>query len=100
LNDLRKYLTSNRDFGGVCNEIYAQVRITIPDATYLAWFDCTQLGLKESPYDFFLKNAKVAFSDGAKFGKGGEGHVRLNFGTSRKILNQGLDRMRKALGSI
>jgi cystathionine beta-lyase len=39
----------------------------------------------------------VALSDGAIFGENGQGHVRLNFGTSRKILRQGLDRMSGAL---
>jgi len=44
-----------------------------------------------------LKNAKVAVSEGKIFGREGEGHVRLNFGTSRKLLEQGLERMRKAM---
>jgi len=44
-----------------------------------------------------LKEARVAFSDGSKFGKGNEQFVRMNFGTSRKLLEEGLNRMRKAL---
>ena len=76
------------------------VRITMPDATYMAWLDFTQLDLKKSPYDFFLKRAKVALSDGAIFGEAGKGHVRLNFGTSRRVLTQGLERIRKALRSL
>jgi cystathionine beta-lyase len=62
------------------------------------WLDCSELKLDPSPYEFFLRNAKVALSDGMKFGKGNERFVRLNFGTSRKILKQGLDRIRNALG--
>jgi cystathionine beta-lyase len=98
LKELRRYLTDNRDFlVGYVTQFMPEIRLTVPDATYLAWFDCAQLRLKESPYDFFLKNAKVAFTNGVKFGKGGEDHVRLNFGTSRKLLEHGLERMRKAL---
>lgn len=101
LKELRRYLTGNRDFlVEYVTEYMPEMRLTIPDATYLGWLDCTQLGLKESPYDFFLKDANVAFTDGTKFGIGGEGHIRLNFGTSRKLLEQGLERMRKALKSI
>jgi cystathionine beta-lyase len=74
--------------------------MTIPDATYLAWLDFTQTGINGSPYEFFLKNAKVAVSDGKTFGREGEGHLRLNFGTSRKLLAQGFERMGKALRSI
>ena len=99
LKELREYLTGNREFlVNYVTEYMPAMRITIPNATYLAWLDCTELKLKPSPYEFFLKKALVALSDGGKFGKGSEQFVRLNFGTSRRILKQGLDRMRKALG--
>jgi len=98
LKALRRYLTGNRDFlVDYVTEHMPEVRITVPDATYLVWLDFTQLKLKKSPFDFFMKNAKVALSEGKIFGAGGEGHVRLNFGTSRQILKRGLDRMRRAL---
>ncbi|MBK7454894.1 MAG: pyridoxal phosphate-dependent aminotransferase [Anaerolineales bacterium] len=101
LKDLRGYLTDNRDFlVQYVTEYMPQVRLTVPDATYLGWLDFTQTGMIGSPYEFFLKNAKVAFSDGKLFGASGEGHVRLNFGTSRKLLEQGLDRISKVLKSI
>ena len=98
LRDLRKYLTTNRNFlVDYVTKHMPDVRITSPDATYLAWLDFTQLKLKKSPFDFFMKEAKVALSDGKIFGADYRGYVRLNFGTSRKILKQGLDRMRNAL---
>lgn len=101
LRELRRYLKGNRDFlVDYVTEMMPGVRITIPEATYLAWLDFTQLNLKSSPYEFFLKEAKVALSDGTIFGETGNGHVRLNFGTSRRILTQGLERMRKALRSL
>lgn len=98
LKELRRCLTENRNF--LVDYVTTQmpgVNLTVPDATYLGWLDFSELGLKKSPYDFFLNNAKVALSDGKVFGEDGTGHVRLNFGTSHKILKQGLDRMRKAL---
>jgi cystathionine beta-lyase len=101
LGDLRRYLTANRDF--LVEYVSGKmpgVRLTNPDATYLGWLDFTQTGIKGSPYQFFLKNAKVALSEGRIFGREGEGHVRLNFGTSRKLLTQGLERMRKALDRV
>jgi len=98
LRDLRKYLTTNRNFlVDYVTKHMPDVRITSPDATYLAWLDFTQLKLKKLPFDFFMKEAKVALSDGKIFGADYRGYVRLNFGTSRKILKQGLDRMRNAL---
>jgi cystathionine beta-lyase len=101
LKELRRYLTGNRDFlAEYVTEYMPEVCLTIPDATYLGWLDFTQSGIVGSPFEFFLKNAKVAASEGKIFGREGEGHIRLNFGTSRKILEQGLERMHKALGSI
>ena len=98
LRDLLRYLTGNRDFiSEYVTQYMPEVRVTIPDATYLGWLDFSQLGLDGSPYEYFLKNAKVAVSDGRIFGKAGEGHIRLNFGTSRKLLEQGLERMRRSL---
>lgn len=98
LKELRSYLTDNRDY--LVNYVtrhFPSMRTTIPDATYLAWMDCTELKLKPSPCEFFMKEAQVALGEGSKFGKESKQFVRLNFGTSRKILKDGLDRMRKAL---
>jgi cysteine-S-conjugate beta-lyase len=98
LNELRCYLTGNRDFlVDYVTKNMPEVRITVPEATYLAWLDFTQLNLEKHPFEFFLEKAKVALSDGAIFGE--KGHVRLNFGTSRSVLTQALDRMNNALRS-
>jgi len=100
LDDLRRHLTSNRDFIlDYVDKYLPGVRATKPDATYLMWLDFSELKLKPSPYDFIFKKARVALSNGATFGNGSEQFVRLNFGTSHKILKQGLDRIQKAIHS-
>jgi len=101
LKDLRRHLTANRNFVlEFAEKNLPGMRLTQPDATYLMWLDCTELKLNPSPYKFFLKEARVAFSDGGKFGKGNEQCVRLNFGTSRKILETGLKRISAALSAL
>ena len=98
LRALLKYLKGTRDFVvDFVEQNLPGVRVTKPDATCLAWLDCTELDLKPSPYEFFLKHAKVALSDGGKFGTGSENFVRLNFGTSRRIVQDGLTRIKQAL---
>jgi cystathionine beta-lyase len=98
LKGLCRYLTSNRDFIlQYVEKNLPGVRSTKPDATYLLWLDFSEYNLQPSPFKFFVKEAKVAFSDGKRFGKGSEQFVRLNFGTTRKILEEGLRRMSKAL---
>jgi cystathionine beta-lyase len=42
----------------------------------------------------------VALNDGATFGPGGEGFVRLNFGCPRATLMQALERMKAALDAV
>jgi len=98
LSALRAYLTANRDaLATYIAEELPMLRTTVPDATYLAWFDCREAGIEGSPFKFFLEKARVALSDGASFGAGGEGFVRLNFGCPRSLLFEALDRMKKAL---
>ncbi len=40
----------------------------------------------------------MACESGPKFGAGGEGHVRFNFGTSPEVLDEMLDRLVAGLG--
>jgi putative C-S lyase len=63
------------------------------EATYLAWIDCSGLGLAD-PHRHFL-DAGVALSPGAQFGDAR--FVRLNFGTQRALLERALERMKKAV---
>ncbi|MBO9320965.1 MAG: PatB family C-S lyase [Roseiflexus sp.] len=98
LNELLAYLTTNRN---VVTEFVSErmpwIRTTVPQATYLAWFDCRNAGIAGNPYEFFRREAKVALNDGIPFGAGGEGFVRLNFGCPRSLLLEGLERMKAAL---
>ncbi len=98
LRELLVYLAANRDFAAdYIAHHFSGVRATTPEATYLTWLDCREAGIFGNPHEFFLKNANVALNDGAAFGPGGEGFVRLNFGCSRTTLAEGLERMRVAL---
>lgn len=98
LSELRRYLAANRDaLVAYLGEHMPQLRTTVPEGSYLAWIDCRAANIAGAPHSFFLEHAKVGLTDGAVFGPGGEGFVRLNFGCPRATLMQGLDRMRGAL---
>ena len=99
LDQLLTYLEGNRDFlyDFVRNEL-PDFNMAKPEGTYLAWIDCRGANL-EKPYEFFLNNARVALSDGAIFGAGGQGFVRLNFGCPRATLEEALQRMKQALNT-
>ncbi|MFF2412041.1 MalY/PatB family protein [Streptomyces sp. NPDC058092] len=95
LSQLRPVLARNADL--VREELPSGVRYRTPQATFLAWLDCRDLELDTDPHTFFLHKARVLLNDGRSFGPGGEGFVRLNFGTSPDILREMLRRMRRAL---
>ena len=98
--ELLNYLQGNRDLVvDYIKKRIPEIHITVPEATFLAWLDCRALNLSPSPYDFFLKHAKVALNDGQPFGVGGEGFVRLNFGCPRSVLLKALELMQASLNS-
>lgn len=99
LDALLSYLEGNRD--AVVEFVRRHlpgVRVSPPEATYLAWLDFQGAGpAAADPYTFFLERARVALNDGATFGRGGAGFARLNFGAPRARVLEGLERMRAAL---
>ncbi len=101
LDALMDYLEANRDY--VLDYIAAfmpAIECNLPEGTYLAWLDCRDAGIPGNPHEFFLERARVALNDGADFGSGGEGFVRLNFGCPRATLTAALERMRAALDDL
>jgi cystathionine beta-lyase len=98
LDELLVYLEANRDFMLYFLETHLPaIKCKLPESTFLAWLDCRQAGIPGNPYEFFLENARVALNDGVRFGQGGEGFVRLNFGCPRATLSEALERMRSAM---
>ena len=88
LRDLVAYLDVNRRLlGKLLAAHIPAIGFRLPEATFLAWLDCSALGL-DDPARFFLDRARVAVSDGPPFGTGCDQHVRLNFATSRALLEQ------------
>ncbi len=95
LTEVLGYLEANRDL--LLQYVRAHLPGIVmgkPEGTYLAWLDCREAGMPGSPYECFLKHARVALSDGAAFGRGGEGFVRLNFACPRATLVEALERMK------
>jgi cysteine-S-conjugate beta-lyase len=94
LDEVMVTLKSNRDYvAQFVKEEMPGVHHYTPESTYLAWLDCRALDLPDSPYKFFLNEAKVGLNDGGMFGPTGEICVRLNFATSEEVLSQVLRRM-------
>ncbi len=98
LKAMMNYLEANRDWlYDVIKDQFPGIKMAKPEGTFLAWLDCTNLGIKPSPYTFFLEKARVGLNDGSAFGLHENDFVRLNFASPRSILNEAIHRMRNAL---
>lgn len=74
-----------------------EIGFHMPEATYLAWLDCTAVELNESPQEFFLRQAKVGLNPGSDFSSSTDKFARLNFATTPAVLNEILNRMAYAV---
>jgi cystathionine beta-lyase len=98
LDRVLAYLDGNRVLlGELLADRLPGIRYRPPEATYLAWLDCRELGLGTSAGEFFLQRAGVALVDGPECGAPGAGHVRLNFATPRPVLSTIVERMAAAV---
>jgi cystathionine beta-lyase len=98
LSDVNKDIDRNRHLlTELVNTFLPGAKYTPVEATYLAWVDCRDLGLGDDPGQVFLEKGKVAFSSGHIFGPGGQGHIRVNMGTSPEILTEAMRRAGSAL---
>lgn len=121
LRQANAYVHDTHDF--VVNYIGDKIpmlKVHRAEGTYLTWLDVTavaqRINSKKLADDynrtkpanmpaltpeqmverFFVKTAKVHLNQGAGYGKGGENHMRMNIGTSRKLVEQALNNMAAA----
>jgi cysteine-S-conjugate beta-lyase len=93
LGAVLSYLEHNRDrLIGALAEVPG-VSCVKPQATYLAWLDLRESGLGADPAAFIAEEAGITLLPGPEFGAAGRGHARLNFATTTKILEIGIERL-------
>ncbi len=92
LEETLHYLRGNRErLVERVAERLPQVRMHAPEGTYLAWLDFRATSIGDDPAAALLERAKIALNKGDEYGAGGHGFVRLNFATSRAILETCID---------
>ncbi len=80
-----------------CAQHLPKIKPIMPDASFLVWLDCREMGLgHEALIDFFVNKARLALNDGEMFGQGGEGHMRMNVGTPRSVVMRALQQLKEA----
>lgn len=100
LDELLEVLSSNMDMViQKLNGAIPAIKISKPESTYLMWLDCRELGMEESEImDKLLNVGKVALEPGSKYGEAGTGFLRLNVACPPSVLEDGINRIIKALG--
>ena len=102
LEELLVYLRGNIDYAfDFIQEKLPGVKMRKPEGTYLAWIDFRGLGLSCEETDrFVLEKAKVVFDPGWWFGKEGSCFMRMNLACPRSMLEEGLERLQRALDAL
>ncbi|MGB5966427.1 MAG: PatB family C-S lyase [Sulfurimonadaceae bacterium] len=78
-----------------------KIRFIEPQGTYLAWLDCSGLGLSSSELKrFFVEEAALGLSPGVSFGKEGKGYMRLNFAVAGPIMDDAIAQLDLALSNF
>lgn len=119
LDQLLVYLEGNHDFvESFVRKNMPLVKCARPQGTYLAWLDVREviekIGAKQRAAElsrtsakpvtpemvverWCVQHAKVHVNAGSSYGTGGEGHMRMNIATSRKLVELALTNMANAL---
>jgi cystathionine beta-lyase len=102
LDQLLEYLQKNlnlvEDF---FKKQIPQIKVYRPEASFLVWLDCRNLGLNDEELkDLFFNKAGVILNPGYTFGPGGEGFMRMNIALPREKLKKALNKIKKAIKSL
>ncbi len=101
LDEAKQYIWDNIQFvDNYLKENIPQIKAMIPQASFLVWLDCRELGLTQEELNhLFVDDAKLALNSGTTYGPGGEGFMRLNVGCPRSIIEKALNNLKKAISS-
>ena len=78
-----------------------KIQFTRPEGTYLAWLDCSPMGLSNRGLrEFFVEKAALGLSPGISFGKEGSQYMRLNFAVPTDTMDEAIAQLDLALSSF
>ena len=102
LSQLKKYLEDNIMFvHNYLKDNIPNIKSNIPQATYLIWLDCRELGLNQKELEeFMLRKAKLGLNPGRSFQKDLEGFMRLNSACPRAVLKKAMEQLKNAVNEL
>ena len=101
LDQVVAYIKGNIDFTeSYLKERIPAIRMIRPQASYLIFLDCRELGLSQEELNrLFVEDAHLALNEGTTFGKEGEGFMRLNVACPRATLEKALRQLEQAVNN-
>ena len=102
LEQLLEYISGNVDFiREYCREHIPQIKPNLPDATYLVWLDCRELGMSnEELKNFMIHKAGLGLNEGWSFGRSLSGYMRLNAACPRSVIEKALKQLEAAVAAL
>ncbi|WP_225353410.1 hypothetical protein [Lacticaseibacillus thailandensis] len=101
MRQLNNYIDNNFDFTKRFLKENLDLNYQIPSATYLGWINVSPLNISMKLLQHELvKNQKVAIMDGSVYGNGGHNYLRFNLGAPKSKIEDGLNRLAKAVHAI
>lgn len=99
LEELRQYLAENRRRAELfISAELPTARVIMGEATYLLWIDVRKHNFDgEEPAEYIRRKTGLFLCDGSEYGVSGQGFLRLNLACPRELLEDGLQRLKKAL---
>ena len=99
LEQLLEYIDGNfRYIKTYCEENIPEIKPNVPDATYLMWLDCRELGMdNEALRRFMIEEAGLGLNEGYTFGRSLTGYMRLNAACPRSILKTAMKQLKEAV---
>lgn len=96
LSELLNYVQGNFDLlKERLNNEFETLSLIDAQSTYLAWIDFRKTGMTDDEVkETLINKAGLGLNNGAIFGSGGSGFQRMNLATPRKIVNEGIDRLK------
>ena len=75
-----------------------EIKVCVPEGTYLLWLDCRELGLSgDELQTFMVQDAGLALNDGRGFGPEGGGYMRMNIACPRATIERALGQLKAAV---
>ena len=99
LEQVKSYIEGNQKYVyDYITENIPQIKVKIPQATYLMWLDFSALGFEgKELLDFIVQKAGLGLNTGESFGEEYRHFARLNTATPRSVLETAMHKLKAAI---